>query len=149
MPRIAESVVVDLSRKGRDMFCVDGDPFPWWISEEGPQVTRIADDLYSVWVGILGFLSGHSGDAALTHGGLQGDEGWPQPVIIGIEFPWYISSDGFTYRSGGSSEVPVVELEFFTKSVEGIPIADEAGAPEDGKVREASGYVIARTAWNK
>jgi hypothetical protein len=149
MPRIAESVVADLSREGLDVFRVDGEPFPWWISEKGPQATRLADDLYSVRVSIFGVTD--SLPETFYHEGLSPSDnsGWAQPVIQGIEFPWYISSDGFTYRSGGSSEIPVVELEFFAKSVEGIPIADEAGAPKDGKVREASGYVIARTARNK
>jgi hypothetical protein len=143
MPHMAESVVVDLSRQGRDMFCVDDEPFPWWVSEEGPFARKLADDLYLVHVEIIctTVTPGDGRPEQFYHEDL-GTGFWPQPVLLGVEFPWWISEDGFTYRSSGH-HLPTVELEFFAKSVEGIPILGEAA---QGKIRESGGNIVAKVA---
>lgn len=143
-PTIAKTVVCDLTKTDKDVFMVDGKPFPWWIDEKGPQVTKLADDLYAVAVDIL-VVSATGNDTPETfhHDGF-GNNTWPQPIINGIEFPWYISQDGFTYRAN-CRICPVVELAFFAQSVTGIEIHDEQNQDHtDGKIFDAAGYVIAR-----
>jgi len=137
MPRIAETVVAD-ANAGDNAFMVDGERFPWWISEDGPAARKLADDLYLVHVTIYSVIDYGS---ALVHGALPGPDGgyWAQPILDGVEFPWWISDAGFTYRSSGR-DLPSLELEFFTKSVEGVPVTAEQ---YDGKVRESGGNVVA------
>lgn len=143
-PKIAKSAVVDMSRtEPRGCFRVDDEPFPWWLSEEGPTARKLKDDLYAVHVSIF-VVSAEAETLPETfyHEGLT--NGWDQPVLQGIEFPWCITADGFTYSSRGSREVPTVELEFFAESVEGMPVTDETELPDDGRVFSATGCVIAR-----
>lgn len=140
-PRIAKTVVAD-ANAGENCFLVDGEPFPWYITEDGPIARKIADDLYQVHVLIYTCL--FSGDQ--LHGLHHEDKDitWDNPILSGIQFPWLITQDGFTYRAS-SLDVPSVELEFFAESVEGVPIED-APLPADGEVRCADGYTIRRTA---
>jgi len=135
--RIAETAVADLKNTGRAVFCVDGEPFPWLLSQEGPTARKIADDLYLVHVEILPIsTTDDDRPESFYHEGLK--DGWAQPVLQGITFPWCISSDGFTYTSRGCRELPVVELEFLCRSVECIPVED----PE--RISDAQGFLRGR-----
>lgn len=143
MPTIAKTVVADLSKQGKECFCVDGKPFPWWISEEGPSARKFADDLYVVHVEIICTATpGDGRPEGFSHGGLPTNGNWPQPVLLGEEFPWAISQEGITYRSSGNT-LPTVGLEFFSRSVSGMPVED-ADLPEDGTLRDAIGQCRAR-----
>lgn len=145
-PKIAKTAVADLSKQDMAVFSVDGEAFPWWISEAGPSARKLADDLYLVHVEIFATITeGDDRVEGFHHGGLP-DWGWPQPIMCGTEFPWCISQDGFTYRSSGST-LPTVELEFFAESVEGMPVTDHE-APDDGKLRMADGRMLRRTCPN-
>lgn len=146
-PRIAKTVVVDLDAatggEPRAVFKVDGKPFPWFLSEDGPTARKV-HDLYLVSVKILVVsLPGESLPETFHHEWDNPEENihWGQPVIQGIQFPWTITQEGITYRSAGSKDIATVELEFFAESVEGIPVED-ATPPADGKFRSADGYVV-------
>jgi hypothetical protein len=105
--RIADSVIADAETK---TFTVDGEPFPWFITEEGPQATRYRDDLYAVHVTVIAQTSFSS-------------DGIINPVVNGITFPWYLTEDGFTYRTS-RRKLPTIELAFFTKDYVGPFITD-------------------------
>lgn len=107
---------------------VDGKPFPWLITESGPSVRKLGSDCYLVRVEI--FVATSSGDTRPETFYHQADGA--SPVILGQEFPWPISEDGFEYHSGGSTEIPTVTLEFFARSAEGIF--------HKGKLRDATGH---------
>lgn len=130
MPTIAKTVVQNNAYDGHEpkaSFCVDGKPFPWWISEEGATAQKLMADLYLVHVNIFCV-------STFYHEGLEPSDGggWAQPVMQGIEFPWYISSDGFTYHSRGGREVPTVELAFLAESVQGMEVTDPNDFLDDG-----------------
>ncbi len=114
---------------------VDGKPFPWLITESGPSVRKLGSDCYLVRVEIF-VVATSSNDARpeTFYHGVDGD----YLVILGQEFPWLISEDGFEYRSGGIAEIPTVTLEFFARSAEGIL--------HTGKLRDAAGHVVAEPA---
>jgi hypothetical protein len=135
--RIAETGVADLHKNGKEVFSVDGEPLPWWISDKGVSARKVSDGLYVIHIEIV-VVNTKDGTSPETfyHEGLT--DGWAQPVIQGIVFPWCITSDGFTYTSRGCSDLPVVELEFFCRSVEGIPVED----PE--RIVDAQGFLRAR-----
>jgi hypothetical protein len=92
-------------------FTVDGDPFPWFITEDGPRATRFRDDLYAVHVTVIAQDS-----FACT--GIQAS-----PVINGIMFPWYLTEDGYTFKTR-RGDIPTVELSFFTKDYCGPGVED-------------------------
>lgn len=149
-PTIAKTVVADINAgtdaDWRAAFKVDGESFPWLLSEEGPTARKVSDDLYLVRVTILVVsLAGEGMPETFVHEWENADLniGWGQPTIQGIKFPWLISEDGILYRSPGSTDIPTVELEFFAEHVEGMEVIDGV-SPEDGKVRSAEGRVIHR-----
>jgi len=150
-PRFAKTVVADIkaaTRKDpRAAFKVDGESFPWLLSEDGPTARKI-HDIYLVSVKIL-VVSLKDEDLPETfHHEWKNPEqniGWGQPVIQGIVFPWTITHDGLTYRSAGCKDIPTVELEFFAEHVEGVPLED-ATPPADGRFRSADGYVVRKVA---
>lgn len=111
MLSIAGSVTCHTDTK---TFTVDGDPFPWFITEEGPRATRLRDDLYAVHVTVFA-------QDSFSCDGIQAP-----PVINGITFPWYLTEDGFTHRSR-NGDIPSVELAFFTTDYFGPDVSDERG----------------------
>lgn len=136
---IAETVVADLKQEGKSVFKVDGEALPWWLDESGPTATQIEDGLFLVHVTILAVaaVSDRMPDG-IQHAGLSTDC-WPYPVIQGIEFPWLMGHDGFTYRAG-CAVCPSVELSFYSRSVEGVEVLDTA---PPGKYRDADGVLVA------
>jgi hypothetical protein len=101
------------------VFTVDGEDFPWYVSERGPRVTQFGDNLYAVNVEIYGYAmipeGGESAgrDLSLKVGGYMGHH-----LYIGdVEFPWDITGDGVIIRSS-SKTIPSVELSFFVRNVD-------------------------------
>jgi hypothetical protein len=94
-------------------FTVDGQDFPWFISERGPIITQLADNFYGIEVEI--FCIGRDSKQYLpfTTAGRDGHT----PVIGGVEFPWLIAHDGYTFKSG-CKNIPSVTLTFFAYEVE-------------------------------
>lgn len=115
------------------VFDVDGAEFPWHITEAGPRVTRLMDDFYAVNVGIL-CLNKETREVSFAAVGNMGRI----PVIGGVEFPWYITEDGFVFRQS-SKTVPSVTLSFLASQVdvEGIPMIDARETYDNGGNRVA------------
>lgn len=101
------------------VFDVDGAEFPWYVTEAGPRVTRLADDVYAVHVEIF-CMDKKTRGISFT---MTGDS--HIPVIGGVEFPWYITEDGFVLKSEWKS-LPTVTLSFLANHVDakGIPMID-------------------------
>lgn len=127
--KMADSVVIRSRRNSNHLakFDVDGEDFPWWISEREPVVTQLADDLFSVHVEIIAvprvYDNPENKTLAACHVG-DGDlsvrtEGYMgrRLFIGGVEFPWMITYDGFTIKTGGTT-CQTVELSFFAKTVD-------------------------------
>ncbi|MCV7174935.1 hypothetical protein [Mycolicibacterium sphagni] len=100
--------------KPEHRFDVDGEPFPWYITEDGPRFTRLRDDMYLVHVRIIGILR-ESGE------GFTGNifqHTYPRRIeLAGHPFPWVIHEDGITYRSA-RMEAAYVELAFLAESID-------------------------------
>lgn len=135
--KIADVVVADRSRRGGDCFTVDGEQFPWFISEEGPRATPLYGDLFAVHVDII--VLDPDGD----NESFAADSWHGQPVIAGRVFPWYITEDGYCFEVS-RCDCAVVKLAFLAHSIVGIPV-DEAGVEQD-KVHELAGFVVAKPA---
>lgn len=102
-------------------FEVDGEPFPWYISEKGPQVTRLADDFWRIDIEILG-LARIVTEAMLPIGssGRMGEI----PVIGGIAFPWLMTEEGWS-MTAGHKQIPTVTLGFLARNVDtNTPVTD-------------------------
>jgi hypothetical protein len=103
------------------VFDVDGAEFPWYITEAGPRVTRLMDAFYAVHVEMfcVDKENGHILSFSTT-----GDRN-TIPVIGGVEFPWFLTEDGFVTRSAWKS-LMTVTLSFLSSQVdvEGIPMID-------------------------
>lgn len=97
-------------------FDVDGHPFPWHISEEGPSFTRLRDDLWRVDVEIYGVLKNAKPDQADVIFTDRMSTAWPL-TIAGREFPWTVTGDGITYTHSHKT-LPMVKLGFLTNSVD-------------------------------
>lgn len=121
MDRVAKTVVIDPRPNYR--FDVDGKDFPWYISERGPIVTQVDDELFTVGVEI--FLIDRD-----THDDLTFDYGSPRsgfnpPILGGREFPWLLTEDEcvFTFAS---KVLPTLRLKFFAEKVTGDwPVDDQ------------------------
>jgi hypothetical protein len=111
------------------VFTVDGQDFPWVISQRGPIVKRIRDDLYSVEVEIIGFTSGEKHEAVILS---VDTTTFPYtPIIGGKPFPWLMAEDDcvltFSHKRLAS-----LKLAFYTRNVTAnIPIEDVRPAGED------------------
>lgn len=92
-------------------FDVDGQPFPWFIHEDGPRFTRAETGLFMVHVRFFPGLArgGHFGRFAHEHR--------KPPVIAGVVFPWVLDTSGVIYRSG-RDQVPTIELTFYAEQVD-------------------------------
>jgi len=134
---IAEHVII--KRKLKFKFTVDGAQFPWYISEDGPQVTKLGNELYGITVAI--FCVDRETRCYQTFTVGSDDEDCPPErfSIGGVEFPWAISSDGFTYNVSSKS-VPTVTLTFFARNVE-----DDKPILDQREVCDIDGAVLART----
>lgn len=112
-------------------FDVDGQPFPWHISEDGARFTRLLDDFYRVDVDILPILRAKPDNKLPTGGRLYRDartkeEARSEEVrdsrdgglfIAGVEFPWVIAEDGIAYTRSRTT-VATITLSFFAESVD-------------------------------
>jgi len=100
------------------IFEVDGEEFPWWITEKGPKVAHL-QDMYAVTVEIYCIDRKTLRDVPFS---TTGDHNHI-PVFGGVEFPWYITQDGYTYHQRDDI-VSYVELTFIaeTANVRGIVI---------------------------
>jgi hypothetical protein len=132
MMKLAETVVI--RGKPEYRFDVDGQDFPWWISERGARVTQLLDDLFEINVEILCIPKAYDGDER-GHENCrvgQGDltvrlEGYMgRRLFIGdVEFPWDITADGVVIKTGVTL-VPSVSLSFFAKDVDSNRFIDDA-----------------------
>jgi hypothetical protein len=122
--KVAETVVI--RDKPNYKFEVDGEDFPWWVSEKAPQVTQVMDDLFTVKVEIFG---GHEkigrygdGDEMLRVGRtdvpirVEGYQG--KRLFIGdVEFPWDMTADGYRIECG-MRILPTITLSFLARDVD-------------------------------
>lgn len=128
-------------------FDVDGEPFPWYISVEGPSFKRvgplvesISADLhptcYLVTVRIFCALAytrvvdfGGKTVAELTSPEFSFATSQSGLVIAGKEFPWVISEEGVKYQHA-RREPASVTLSFFAQHVDAdCEIPDDSGLP--------------------
>jgi hypothetical protein len=93
-------------------FDVDGEPFPWYITEEGPRFTRVEDGSFVVHVPILPNVG--VGEVVAVH---VDDKGLAPYLTLGGElFPWSITEKGVDIHV--ASSLTVVRLGFFARSVD-------------------------------
>jgi hypothetical protein len=114
----------DCDEAKEHVFDVDGKEFPWFISERGQIVKRLADDLYSVDVEILEIDKDTMKTLPFEYL-LDGTNMVPGiPVIGGREFPWLITEDVMTLTFG-YKVYPTLRLAFLAHEVDAnIPIED-------------------------
>ena len=105
-------------------FLVDGGEFPWFISERGAVIKRLADDMYTVGVEIF-LIDKNEHEGVFRHPylpfGYTADGGVSVPnipVIDGTEFPWLMTEDGWQL-SCGHKTLPTLKLTFFAHHVSG------------------------------
>ena len=109
MPKMADTVVI---RKDDYQFLVDGEDFPWHISASGPLVSKLHDDLYAIQVDIFPIdVKTHESLPFTTADGYL-------PCLGGVEFPWYISEDGYSFKSS-KKNFAVLSLTFIARHVDG------------------------------
>lgn len=116
------------------VFAVDGEDFPWLISDSGPTVSRVADDLYIVAVELLLIVAPPDYrvlDFAYTcepESYVGGRCSVPfVPVIDGVEFPWLLTDDGCRLKFGHKM-LPELTVAFFAHHVDAnIPVVDVRG----------------------
>lgn len=98
------------------VFTVDGEEFPWFISQRGQIVKRLFDDLYSVDVEIIQIDKETMKTLPF---------GWQDfPIIGGREFPWLLTDDVMTLTFG-HKVFPTLRLAFLAHEVDAnIPIED-------------------------
>lgn len=132
---IAETVVV----RPR-VFTVDGKDFPWYISERGPTLTRLEDDLYTVDVDVI--LIDKDTHEYLPFAYTAPDRSMPYiPVIDGSPFPWLCNGDGYTLTFG-HKDVPILHLVFYAYDVDaqGVDVLDKR-TNQDSELC-AGGYLV-------
>lgn len=113
------------------VFTVDGEDFPWLISDRGPIVTRLADDFYAVDVEIL-LLNKNRNDKGrheILSFGYETYDGQMvpfRPVIGGVVFPFSCTDDEITLRFTNKI-LPTLRLKFLARDVDakGIEIDDQ------------------------
>ena len=106
------------------VFMVDGKDFPWYISERGPTVTRVDDELYTVDVDVI--LTDKETHQFLSFGYTGPNSSVPYiPVINGSPFPWLCNDAGYTLTFG-SKELPLLRVAFYAHNVDarGIDIQE-------------------------
>jgi hypothetical protein len=167
-PHLARNVVirhvchcVELARQAREegkslcepsghkpdehVFTVDGEDFPWYISERGPLVTRLCDDLYTVDVELFGIDRETMKSLDFSYS----DEGRSSvpfvPVIGGRKFPWTLAADEVVLRFGHKI-LPTLQLKFLALNVdaEGIEIDDQRETWNERAIYRAGGDLIRR-----
>jgi hypothetical protein len=140
LEEIAKEVVIDGRPNFR--FDVDGVEFPWFISERGPIVTRIMDDLYAIDVEII--MLDKETKEVLPFGWTVIACSVPTvPIIGGVEFPWTCTDDEMVLRFCHKM-FPTLSLKFCARNVSGdIAIDDQRMEREDPDVFCAGGDLIA------
>jgi len=106
--KIADTVEISRDTK---VFKVDGEEFPWWVTDRGIRVQRVKDNLYTVKVDILCMgkpdvrqrLTFSCTDTSFTIGD--------------VEFPWMLTNKGVQFTMG-PTQYPAVRLSFFARSVD-------------------------------
>jgi hypothetical protein len=122
-PEIAKHVYINPVKGDENRFTVDGEEFPWYISERGPQVAKIADNLFTVHVEIpltdksRPWKREDAEDASRWLSFSASGYACRTPIIGGQEFPWVVTEDGFTF-SASRKNFPTVSLAFFAAEVE-------------------------------
>lgn len=126
-----------IRREPEYSFVVDGEEFPWYISENGPHVTKLGNELYGIKVEI--YCVDRETKRYLRFEVDSGEKGWPPELFfIGDrEFAWAISDDGFTYEAS-LTIIPTVTLTFFARSVD-----DDGWVDDARQVRDIGGTVLA------
>lgn len=94
-------------------FEVDGEPFPWHISEDGITVTRLQDALYRVDVSLIPLLKENLQPVAVRL-----TQGHPPRLVLGEAiFPWVVSEGGVRITSSRTA-LTLVTLGFFARDVD-------------------------------
>jgi hypothetical protein len=111
------------------LFLVDGEHFPYLISERGPIVTRLRDDLYTIDVEIIGLSKDVDAEGVhhileITYATDGGNTVPYIPVIAGKPFPWPLTDDGCQLNFSHKM-LPKLNLKFYARTVTGnYPIVD-------------------------
>jgi hypothetical protein len=125
------------------MFTVDDQEFPWYISERGPIVARLTDDLYTIDVELL-LLDRETKTYLPFSYTSRGVGSVPYvPVIDGQEFPWTCTADEFVLRFS-HKQIPSLRLKFYARNVDAKGIAvDDKRLTESGRdIHRAGGDLI-------
>lgn len=103
-------------------FDVDGEPFPWAMTVEGPTFTRVLDDLYRVNLTLLPVVM--SNRAVV---GVEVVGGFASALVIGgVAFPWSLT-DTVTI-SCARGQMTSVELAFLARDVDtDVDVTDGRG----------------------
>jgi hypothetical protein len=121
-------------------FTVDGEDFPWLLTERGPTVSRLRDDLFVVDVEII-LLTKDRGETRTGEGAYcdllsfswvadAGTIAPAIPIIGGVEFPWLLTMDE-RVLTFGHTMLPKLALRFFAKNVIGnSPVEDLRPNPD-------------------
>jgi hypothetical protein len=113
------------------LFEVDGEDFPWFITEQGVLgVTQLLDNLFAVKVEIVCIAKdpktkkpSESWDMEVRTGGYNGR----RLFLDDVEFPWVIAEDGIMVKSGRTIAHTAI-LSFLARDV------DCSGFVEDARV---------------
>lgn len=129
------------------VFTVDGEDFPWYVSQRGPIVTQLGDDWYTVDVEIFLLDKGTKESLEFSYWPRslsQGGSSVPYiPVIGGRNFPWTCTDDEITLRFNHKM-IPTLHLKFFARSVDakGIEIEDRRPQWADRAMYRAGGDLV-------
>jgi hypothetical protein len=130
--KLAELVVI--RGKPDYRFDVDGEDFPWWVSEKGVEVTQLTDDLFAVKFEILCISKVYDSDEHRFDNCRVGEGDLPvrlegyagRRLFIGdVEFPWDITGDGVKVECSRRIFLTVT-LAFFAKDVDSNQYIEDA-----------------------
>ncbi len=131
------------------VFTVDGEEFPWFISERGQIVKRLADDLYSIDVEIVGISKDTVLDGErpyhrfleFTYNTYGGHIAYI-PTIDGKEFPWLLTEAGCQINFGHKI-LPRLQLAFLAHNVTGNVPVDDQRVPGQNIYVNGGGFIPA------
>lgn len=120
-------------------FVVDGNAFPYLLSESGPVVTRVSDGLFTIGLKILLFRMDTMKTLPIScvahHSSVPN-----VPVIDGEEFPWLCDDSGFKV-SFSHKEIPSLTLTMYARNVIGNYLVTDTRPPKESLWTQNGGLI--------